>query len=313
MFPFVTLNNKQNIPLLGLGTWLSTNTTGTRAVETAIDVGYRLIDTASAYVNETEIGIAIANKINEGVVSRDDLFVTTKLWITYHTAADVPFGMKQSLDKLGLDYVDLYLMHYPMSFVRTTDIPEIEAPDDEHDDTPFTETWKYMERLVDEGYTKSIGISNFNSQQIDELLDVADIKPVLNQVECHPYLTQEKLQPFCENRGILVEGYSPLGSPGRPWAKPNEPVLMEDPLLEKLANKYDKTVAQMLIKWQVQRGIICIPKSVTPSRIMENADIFDFMIDTHDMNKIFLLDRNFRYCLEERFKSHKYYPFHIEY
>lgn len=163
-------------------------------------------------------------------------------------------------------------------------------------DVDYVDTWKAMEALVAKKLVKSIGVSNFNSKQIQRILDVAKIKPVNNQVECHPYLNQAKLIDFCKSKDITVTAYSPLGSPDRPWAKEGEPKLLEDPKLVKLAEKYKKSVAQILLKYQVQRGVITIPKSVTKSRIRENFEIFDFTLAEEDIGYINTLDCNGRFC-----------------
>ncbi|RZF47543.1 hypothetical protein LSTR_LSTR009079 [Laodelphax striatellus] len=179
-----------------------------------------------------------------------------------------------------------------------------------YSDVDYVDTWKALEECVKEGLTRSIGLSNFNSQQIDRILAVAEIKPV---VECHPYLNQKKLKEFCESKGILLTAYSPLGSPDRPWAKPGDPQLMDDPKLKNLSEKYQKTIAQILIRYQVQRGIIVIPKSVTKSRIESNFDVFDFELSAEDMSYIDGFDCNGRVLHLDWLKDHKHFPFNIEF
>ncbi|XP_050548511.1 aldo-keto reductase family 1 member B10-like, partial [Daktulosphaira vitifoliae] len=179
--------------------------------------------------------------------------------------------------------------------------------------TSYVETWKELEKLVEEGLLKSIGLSNFNKRQIEDILRIAKIKPVTNQVECHPYLNQKKLKEFCESHGIYLTAYSPLGSPDRPWAKPDDPSLMDDPKIIAIANKYKKSPAQILIRYQVQRGVIVIPKSVTKSRIESNFDIWDFMLEQTDMDLIDTFNCNGRVCHLIWNKHMKDYPFNDEF
>lgn len=166
----------------------------------------------------------------------------------------------------------------------------------ETSDVDYMDTWKEMEKMVEKGLTKSIGLSNFNESQIQRVLDNCKIKPVTNQVECHPYLNQIKLMNFCKSKGITITAYSPLGSPDRPWAKPDDPQLTEDPKIKAIANKYKKTAAQICIKYQLQRGNIVIPKSVTKSRIIENINVFDFELTSEDISTIDTFDCNGRIC-----------------
>ena len=175
-----------------------------------------------------------------------------------------------------------------------------------------------MEKLVKLGLVKSIGLSNFNSEQITDILNKGSIKPVMNQVECHPYLNQDKLRKFCEDRGIKITAYSPLGSPDRPWAKPDDVELLKEPKLKEIGQKYRKTPAQILIRWQIQRGVVVIPKSVTPSRIEQNANVFDFDMGDVEMKHINSFDCKGRIILpmvdgKPRDGSHPHFPFHIEF
>lgn len=236
--PTLAFSNGKNIPIFGLGTWKSPPGEVRQAVKDALDVGYRHIDCAAAYMNETEVGEAITAKINEGVVKREDLFITSKLWNTFHRPDLVLPALKKTLKDLNLEYVDLYLIHWPMAYKEDRELfPKDANGKFIYSDVDYVDTWKVMEEAVQLGLAKSIGVSNFNSQQIERLLTVAKVKPVMNQIECHPYLNQKDLTEFCKSKGIVVTAYAPLGSPDRPWAKPDDPRLMDDAKLQQLAKK----------------------------------------------------------------------------
>jgi len=312
--PKVTLNNGQEMPIFGLGTWKSKPGEVTEAVKNAIDVGYRHIDGALVYQNEPEVGAAIQAKFAEGVVKREDLFITSKLWNTFHKPELVVPSIKQTLKDLGTDYLDLYLIHWPMAYKEgDTLFPQDENGKTVYSDADYVDTWKGMEECVKLGLTKSIGLSNFNKAQIERILAVATIPPAVNQVECHPYLAQIKLVEFCKSKGIVMTAYSPLGSPDRPWAKPEDPKLLDDPKLIELGKKYNKSAAQVVLRWQTQRGIIVIPKSVHKHRLEENVNIFDFELSKEDMEYVFSFDRNGRALHLQWVSDHPHFPFNDEY
>ncbi|CAG4958362.1 unnamed protein product [Colias eurytheme] len=311
--PLVVFNNGHTCPIIGLGTWKSKPGEVTQAVKDAIDIGYRHIDCAHIYGNEKEVGEALKVKMEEGKIKREDIFITSKLWCTYHRPDLVEGAIKTTLANLGLDYLDLYLMHWPQAFKEGVE----EFPLDENNKVipspvDYIDTYKAMESLVDKGLTRSIGISNFNKKQIDRVMEAARIKPAVNQIEVHPYLNQTKLFEHCKSHGIAVTAYSPLGSPDRPWAKPGDPTLMEDQRLKTIAERYSKTVPQILIRYAIDRSMIVIPKSVTKSRIEQNFDVFNFQLSPEDLELIGSLECNGRLCMMGD-DHHPDYPFHDEY
>jgi len=312
--PTVTLNNGLTMPILGLGTWQSKPGEVSAAVKHAIASGYRAIDGAFVYGNEKEVGEGVNAKIADGTVKREDLFITSKLWNTFHSKDAVVPALKNTLQLLGLDYIDLYLIHWPNGFQEGGSLFPADADGKNiYSDIDYTETWSSMEKCVELGLTKSIGVSNFNSKQIERVLSVATIKPANNQCECHPYLNQKKLIEFCKSKGITFTAYSPLGAPQRPWAKDDDERLLDDAKLKEVATKHGKSPAQILIKYQVQRGVICIPKSVTPARIEENFNIFDFELSCEDLAYIDTFDCNGRFLLLDWIKDHPHYPFNEEF
>ncbi|KAJ9598308.1 hypothetical protein L9F63_010986, partial [Diploptera punctata] len=287
MVPTIKLNSNHNFPVLGLGTYTADHIGEVeRVVKDAIDVGYRHFDTAWYYKNEKEVGAAIRAKIAEGVIKREDVFVTTKLWSSHHRPDMVVDTCKRSLANLGLEYVDLYLIHWPFAFKEGDD----GVPKDDKDKVIFSkvdyvDTWKAMENCVDIGLTKSIGLSNFNSEQIKRVLKVAKIKPAVNQIECHPYFTQTKLITFCKERGIVCTGYSPFGGPTSiaPLHKGEAPEPLKDSKIKEIGDKYGKSVAQIILRYLIQHGVAPIPKSSNKERLASNINIFDFELSAKDM------------------------------
>jgi len=298
--PTVKLNNGVNIPIVGLGTWQSPPDGSLyKAVKGAIDAGYRLIDCAYAYENEEEVGKAIEDAISEGKVTREDLFIVSKLWMCFFRRDRVQVCVKKILSKLKTPYLDLCLIHWPMSFGESDTELVPTGPDGKIIDgkIDYLEAWQGLEDCVKAGLIRSIGVSNFNTKQIERLLGSATIKPVTNQVEIHPYLAQTQLKKFCEDRGITLTAYSPLGNPGSQVnTASDKDKLLKDPVVNRLAQKYKKNVGQILLKFQAQRGIIVIPKSVNLDRIQSNIQIFDFELDPEEIKELESLDRNYRTC-----------------
>nr|AQS22603.1 alcohol dehydrogenase [Pseudodiaptomus poplesia] len=311
--PSVTFSNNLTMPIVGLGTWKSKPGEVQTAVETAIKAGYRHIDCAAVYGNEQEVGEGIRN----GGVDRAELFITSKLWNTKHHPEDVEGACRQTLKDLGLDYLDLYLIHWPTAFERGDDkFPKNEDGTVRFAMIPPMETWLAMEKLVEKGLVRSVGLSNFNSEQIAEILAKGKIKPATNQVECHPHFGQHNLIQFCKERNIVITAYSPLGSPDRPWAKPDDPQLLDDPKIKEMAAKYGKSPAQVVLRWQTQRGVVVIPKSVNKDRIAQNLDLFNFTLSEDDVKVINAFDHNTRLIVpvldgKPRDAAHPHYPFNI--
>lgn len=307
------MNNGLFMPGFGLGTFQSLGGEAGEATKHAIDVGYRHFDTARLYENEGEVGEAIRQKIKEGVVKREDVFVVTKLWNTDHEPEKVEQACRTSCEKFGLDYIDLYLMHYPVAFKERTPFdywPMMPDGQHEHADVDYVDTWKAMEKLVDLGLAKSIGISNFNSQQIDRLLANCRIKPVNNQIEASPQINQKKLIKFCQDRDIIVTAYCPLG---RPIPAEKKPGFLYDAKLGEIAKKYNKTNAQLILRYLIDIGSVPIPKSVTPKRIEENIDVFDFKLTDDDIKYIDTFNTGERVIHFNESRTDQYFPFAIEF
>lgn len=319
---FIDFNNGEKCPQLGFGTFLAPGEECYDAVCHAIDAGYRHIDTARLYFNEEAVGRAISQKIKEAVIERKDIFITTKLWISDFN--EVERAARESLQRLGLDYLDLYLIHNPMGlkspngpitsveqYFESKKIMENMTPEDKYDTIHYVEVWEQMEKLVDLNLTKSIGVSNFNEFQITRLLTNCRIKPVTNQVECHPWLDQFKLENVCKTHDIVLTAYGPIGAPGRPTNK-HLPVLMEDSTIKMLAKRHNKTSAQIILRFAIQRRTIIIPKSTKKHRIYENGNIFDFDLNGPEMFDIFAMNKDQRF-FPLGFFDHKFFPFRENY
>jgi len=308
--PTVKLNNGLSIPVLGLGTWNSAPGQVAQAVKDAIDAGYRHIDGAHVYENEHEVGEGINAKIAEGVVKREDLWVTSKLWNHFHDPKLVRGALEHTLKQLNLKYLDLYLIHWPIGYPPSKDLfPKGDDGLMLHTNFDLSDTWKAMEELVDAGLTRSIGISNFNMKQVDHILANARIQPVMNQIEVHPYLLNKELISHCRDKNIAITAYSPLGSPGRPWATAEDRVVLKEPKLLAIAEKYNKSPAQILIRYQIQIGNVVIPKSVTKDRIISNFDVFSFKLTDEDIKDIEGFGYVERICKMSGDGHHPEFPF----
>lgn len=257
--PVVTLNNGVDIPALGFGVWQMENLDECeRAVVKAIQTGYRMIDTAAIYQNETAVGQAV----KDSGVSREELFITSKVWVQDHGYEQAKKAFHRTLERLQMDYLDMYLVHWPYG--------------------DFLGTWKALEELYSEGKIKAIGVCNFTVEKLEELKANSTVVPVINQIELHPVFQQKELQVYNRENNIITQPWSPLGN--------GNADLLNNSELRAIAGKYGKTVAQVILRWHLQEGFVVIPKSVTPSRIEENFNVFDFELSEEEMNIVRSLD-----------------------
>lgn len=276
--------NGDQIPALGLGTWKSKPGEVRKAVFWAIKVGYRHIDGAAIYQNEKEVGQGIADAIEAGLVKRKDLFITSKLWNSSHRFEDVPVAFEESLHDLRLDYLDLYLIHWPVAFKPGVGFAQKREDFFTFNDVPLSQTWEAMQELNLKGLAKHIGVSNFNQAKLAEIMKIGGQKPEMVQVEMHPFLPQDGLVEFCTSNGILMTAYSPLGSPdSRNEKQKNDPKLLTNPIVLEISQKHGISAGQVLIAWSIARDIAVIPKSVNEERIKENFEASTVILDSQDM------------------------------
>lgn len=294
---YLSFATGQQMPILGLGTWKSAPNEVYQAVKEAIKIGYRHIDCAAIYGNEQEVGKAIKEAIEEGIVTREELWITSKLWNNAHGREHVLPALRKTLADLGLDYLDLYLIHWPVA--NQTDKPGARVAADFRtlEEVPLTNTWQGMADAQQAGLARHIGVSNFNTRHLTQLLESGIAHPAMNQVEMHPYLQQSKLVDFCHSNDIHLTAYSPLGSPDRPegMKAEDEPILLEDPVITEIANNKDASPAQVLISWAIHRGIAVIPKSVNPKRLRENFAAAKVKLTTDEIHQIEAINRDRRY------------------
>lgn len=261
-----TLHNGVKMPWFGLGVFkVEEGPELVNAVKTAIKHGYRSIDTAAIYENEQGVGQGIREGLKEAGISREDLFVTSKVWNTDLGYESAIKAYETSLNKLDLEYLDLYLIHWPV-------------------EGKYKDAWRALETLYKDGRVKAIGVSNFQIHHLEDLMKDAEIKPMVNQVEYHPRLTQKELHSFCQEHGIQLEAWSPL----------MQGQLLDHEVLKDIANKYNKSTAQIILRWDLQNGVVTIPKSTKEHRIIENASVFDFELTKEDMERINDLNQNYR-------------------
>ncbi|CAG8558281.1 14434_t:CDS:2 [Acaulospora morrowiae] len=291
------------MPFVGLGLWQVPKDKAADVVFNGLQIGYRLLDNASDYGNEKEVGDGIKKAIEHGIVKREDIFVTSKLWNTNHKREHVRPALERTLKDLGLDYLDLYLIHFPVSLEYVD--PSVRYPagwfgSDEN--VTARETWEAMEELVDAGLVKNIGLSNFSAALIYDLLKYARIRPAVLQIEHHPYLTQENLIKYMKSQEIAVTAYSSLGTlsfqefDGEYGQRAlRTPSLLKQDIVLEVAASHKRTPAQVLLRWSVQRGIAVIPKSNKHERLVENMNIFDFSLTEEELRRISSLDRRLRF------------------
>ncbi len=295
------------MPTLGLGLWKIAGTDTPKMVYSAIEAGYRHLDGACDYGNEQEAGEGVHRAIQSGLCKREDLWITSKLWNTFHRPEHVKPALEKSLKDWGLDYLDLYLIHFPISLAYVpiekryppgwffdTDHPQ---PQMKPDSVRISDTWGAMEELVRSGLVKHIGISNFNVSLIRDLLTYASLRPEVLQVESHPYLVQSKLLQYCQSEGIVFTGFSPLGAGSYVSLNmaTNEQSVLNEPVVQSIARELNKSPAQIVLRWGVQRGTAIIPKTSRIDRLRENISIYDFTLDESQMAQITKLDRHQRF------------------
>jgi alcohol dehydrogenase (NADP+) len=293
----IILSTGAKMPRIGLGTWKAEPNKVGQAVKYALTEGnYRQVDCAAIYLNEKEIGQTLFEVFSGQRLKREEAFITSKLWNSQHARLNVVKACKKSLSDLKLEYLDLYLMHWGLAI-----------PDDEDSEPldgngwlmtekiPIRETWEAMEKLIKSGLVRAIGVANFTAPMLLDLLAYAKIKPAVNQIELHPYNQQTELVEYCQYNNIAVTAYSPLGSPGNFPGNERKYSLFEDEQLIKIANDHDKSVAQVLLRWAIQRQTIAIPKSLNEKNITQNIQVFDFELSEEDLNLIGSLDKKHRF------------------
>ena len=289
--------NQNTMPALGLGTWKAQGEELVRAITQAVKMGYRHIDTAMIYQNERDIGDAIRQLIKEGVVSREELFITSKLWNDQHLEEHVAAAAANSLQKLGLDYLDLYLIHWPIAFKPGVVLPESSDDYTSLEKAPIHKTWRAMEAIKENGLTKHIGVSNFTIKHLEALKPYCREMPEVNQIELHPLLQQTELRDYCQNNDIILTAYAPLGSGDRHQSMKSaqEPDLMELESIVALAKKYQVSPAQILISWHLNRGCSVIPKAMQSQHLSQNMAAVQIQLLPEDLVMMKELDQQYRF------------------
>lgn len=283
--------NGDLMPAFGLGTWLSSREDVKQAIIYAVKNGYRHIDCAAIYGNEDIIGEALDELFKSGTVTREELWITSKLWNDNHAPQDVESALRQTLRDLHLDYLDLYLIHWPVSLVHGVQFPH-SAADFVNPPIPAEITWQKMEEMQQKGLARHIGVSNFSVSKLSDLLSKATVKPELNQVEIHPYFAQQELVDYCTEQGVLMTAYSPLGCGFR--SKTGSDPVLDNKTVTLIAAAHEATPAQVVLAWGMQRGYAVIPKSVHPERIRSNWEAVNLIMRDDEMAEIFALDREMR-------------------
>jgi len=294
---YLRYKNGDTMPMIGLGTWKSKPNQVYQAVKEAIKIGYRHIDCAAVYGNEKEVGNALRESFDEGIISREDMWITSKLWNNAHKKEHVAAALQNTLTDLQLDYLDLYLIHWPVVLK-----PDVVYPESVNDflslnDVPIFETWQGMISCKKTGKTRHIGVSNFSINKLTALAAESDVAPELNQIELHPFLQQKKMLDYGKRNDVLLTAYAPLGSGDRPAAlkSAEEPSLLQNPIVVETGKNNHCTPAQVLIRWAMERGTSVIPKTVNPDRLAENFKALDISLSPEDMQSLASLDQHRRY------------------
>lgn len=285
------------MPALGLGTWKSKLGEVGNAVQIALEAGYRHIDCAAYYGNEAEIGQVLTTTFKESPINREDIWLTSKLWNDAHRKSDVIPALKKTLADLQVDYLDLYLIHWPVAFRSGVGSAKRDEDFLSLEEVPLIETWEAMLEARDQGLVRHVGVSNFSIPKLEDLMSKTEFAPEVNQVELHPFLQQPQLLDFCRNNDMHVTSYSPLGSSDRHASikAENEPSLLENTVIQEIADKHGFASAHVLIKWALQRGTAVIPKSTNKEHIINNLKSIELQLDDDDLKKIAAMDKQFRY------------------
>lgn len=296
----LNLRDETEMPAFGLGTWKSGPGEVYDAVRVALKAGYKHLDCAAVYGNEAEVGRAITDAIEANDITRDELWVTSKLWNDSHLPEHVKPALEQTLADLGLNELDLYLIHWPIAFKHGVGFPESGDEFLTLEEAPLQATWEAMQEVKKAGLTRQIGVSNMGPQRLSALADGGET-PAVNQVECHPHLQQRELLAYCRDHQIVMTAYSPLGSSDRQYRKDDEPPLLEHPGIQDIAQELDASPAQVLIAWALARDTAVIPKSVTPRYIKENLQAQRLQLEDAHLEAIAEMDKGYRYLDGEFF------------
>jgi len=306
------LDSADAIPVFGLGTWNAKSGEVGAAVRAAIEIGYRHIDCAQAYLNQEEVADAIHGAIADGLVKREDLWITTKIWNTFHSYPAALKSIDDSLQQMRLDYFDLVLIHWPMGYEEGGEMfpfADEARTKMKYSDVDFADTWKALEVARIEGKTRHIGVSNFGIGQIMRLVRMARPVPQVVQVECHVYFDQKMMQEYCASEGIAMIAYSPLASQASPFRTPKDPIVFKDPVITEVAKKHKAENSQVALRWLLNQGVGVIPKSSNKARIEENSGALEVIMSESDMKKLSKLNKNKRFVdLKKRDGHHPHFP-----